>query len=73
VPGWTGTYWMKHVTSVVTQPDTNFWMKSAYRIPLGKFPVVAPSPARRLPPTPRLYETLFRKIGSPRLFAYMGR
>lgn len=43
VPGWTATYWMKHVTriSVVTKPYEGFWMKSAYRIPLGKFPIVA--------------------------------
>jgi DMSO/TMAO reductase YedYZ molybdopterin-dependent catalytic subunit len=43
VPGWTGTYWVKHVTSIdaVTKPFDGFWMKSAYRIPLGKFPVVA--------------------------------
>jgi DMSO/TMAO reductase YedYZ molybdopterin-dependent catalytic subunit len=43
VPGWTGTYWMKHITSIsaVTKPFDGFWMKSAYRIPLGKFPVVA--------------------------------
>jgi sulfite dehydrogenase (cytochrome) subunit A len=43
VPGWTGTYWMKHVTSIaaVSKPFEGFWMKSAYRIPLGKFPLVA--------------------------------
>src|SRR5215475_5920361 len=43
VPGWTGTYWMKHVTSItaVTKPETGFWMNPAYRIPLGKFPLVA--------------------------------
>lgn len=43
VPGWTATYWMKHVTriDVVTKPFEGFWMKSAYRIPVGKFPVVA--------------------------------
>jgi sulfite dehydrogenase len=43
VPGWTATYWMKHVTSIgaATKPFDGFWMKSAYRIPLGKFPVVA--------------------------------
>ncbi len=42
VPGWTGTYWMKHIVSlnVVSQPFTGFWMKAAYRIPKGKFPVV---------------------------------
>jgi DMSO/TMAO reductase YedYZ molybdopterin-dependent catalytic subunit len=43
VPGWTGTYWLKHVTSITaaTKPFDGFWMKSAYRIPVGKFPVVA--------------------------------
>ena len=43
VPGWTGTYWVKHLTSitVATKPFDGYWMKSAYRIPLGKFPVVA--------------------------------
>lgn len=43
VPGWTGTYWMKHITSIsaVTKPESRFWMNPAYRIPLGKFPLVA--------------------------------
>ena len=43
VPGWTGTYWMKHVISIkaATKPDSNYWMNPAYRIPVGKFPVVA--------------------------------
>jgi len=43
VPGWTGTYWVKHLTSVqaVTKPFDGFWMKSAYRIPTSKFPLVA--------------------------------
>jgi DMSO/TMAO reductase YedYZ molybdopterin-dependent catalytic subunit len=43
VPGWTGTYWMKHIVSIkaLTQPQGGFWMKPAYRIPVGKFPVVA--------------------------------
>jgi DMSO/TMAO reductase YedYZ molybdopterin-dependent catalytic subunit len=43
VPGWTGTYWMKHITSIkaVTKPESGFWMNPAYRIPLGKFPLVA--------------------------------
>jgi DMSO/TMAO reductase YedYZ molybdopterin-dependent catalytic subunit len=42
VPGWTATYWMKHVTSIraLAQPFQGFWMKTAYRIPKGKFPVV---------------------------------
>ena len=43
VPGWTGTYWMKHVVSIkaVTKPESSYWMNPAYRIPVGKFPVVA--------------------------------
>jgi DMSO/TMAO reductase YedYZ molybdopterin-dependent catalytic subunit len=43
LPGWTGTYWVKHITSInlATRPFDGFWMKSAYRIPVGKFPVVA--------------------------------
>jgi DMSO/TMAO reductase YedYZ molybdopterin-dependent catalytic subunit len=40
VPGWTGTYWMKHVNRIeaLTQPLKNFWMTAAYRIPIGLFP-----------------------------------
>jgi DMSO/TMAO reductase YedYZ molybdopterin-dependent catalytic subunit len=43
LPGWTGTYWVKHVTSIkaVTKPESGFWMNPAYRLPLGKFPLVA--------------------------------
>lgn len=42
VPGWTATYWMKHLVSIeaATKPFEGFWMKSAYRIPNGKFPVI---------------------------------
>ena len=42
VPGWTATYWMKHVTSIqaLSRPFTGFWMEKAYRIPKGKFPIV---------------------------------
>jgi len=42
VPGWTATYWMKHLDTIEasTKPFTGFWVKSAYRIPTGKFPVV---------------------------------
>jgi sulfite dehydrogenase len=43
VPGWTGTYWMKHLISVtaLTKPQGGFWMNPAYRIPVGMFPLVA--------------------------------
>ena len=41
VPGWTATYWMKHLTRITisTKPTDNFWMKKAYRVPAGLFPV----------------------------------
>jgi DMSO/TMAO reductase YedYZ molybdopterin-dependent catalytic subunit len=40
VPGWTATYWVKHLTDIRVQPQAfdGFWMKSAYRIPTGAFP-----------------------------------
>ena len=43
VPGWTGTYWMKHLTDIDVRsaPLTEFWMNPAYRIPMGKFNVDA--------------------------------
>src|SRR3954470_672342 len=39
VPGWTGTYWVKQLTSVkvVSQPEKGFWMNPAYRLPRGRF------------------------------------
>jgi DMSO/TMAO reductase YedYZ molybdopterin-dependent catalytic subunit len=42
VPGWTATYWTKQIVSVrvVPQPFDGFWMKTAYRIPKGKFPLI---------------------------------
>ena len=42
IPGWTATYWMKHLVAIeaVSKPFGGFWMKRAYRIPNGRFPVV---------------------------------
>ncbi len=42
VPGWTATYWMKHLLEInaVSKPFDGFWMKTAYRIPKGKFALV---------------------------------
>jgi len=39
VPGWTGTYWVKQLISVkvVSKPEANFWMSTAYRLPRGRF------------------------------------
>jgi DMSO/TMAO reductase YedYZ molybdopterin-dependent catalytic subunit len=35
VPGWYSTYWVKTLNDieVLDQPDTNYWMKTAYTIP----------------------------------------
>jgi DMSO/TMAO reductase YedYZ molybdopterin-dependent catalytic subunit len=40
IPGWTATYWMKHVTRIEIRstPLASFWMKAAYRLPTGMFP-----------------------------------
>src|SRR6185295_2131150 len=42
LPGWTATYWMKHLVSLraSAKPFDGFWMRAAYRIPNGMFPVV---------------------------------
>jgi DMSO/TMAO reductase YedYZ molybdopterin-dependent catalytic subunit len=48
VPGWTATYWMKHLTSIQisTRPSDNFWVQKAYRVPAGMFPVDRPFPTQ---------------------------
>jgi DMSO/TMAO reductase YedYZ molybdopterin-dependent catalytic subunit len=40
VPGWTATYWVKHLTDIRVEPKAfdGFWMKSGYRLPAGAFP-----------------------------------
>lgn len=54
VPGWTGTYWVKHLTSVqaLTEPFKGFWMNPAYRIPSGLFPVVQRFTSQEAPNSP---------------------
>ncbi|MBN8889039.1 MAG: oxidase [Acetobacteraceae bacterium SCN 69-10] len=44
VPGWTATYWMKHLNQIEisSKPLQNFWMAAAYRVPAGMFPVAHP-------------------------------
>jgi DMSO/TMAO reductase YedYZ molybdopterin-dependent catalytic subunit len=44
VPGWTSTYWMKHVTRIdaMTKSLDSFWMQKAYRVPANMFPVEQP-------------------------------
>ncbi len=40
VPGWTATFWLKHLTAlnVIAKTFDGFWMKTAYRIPKDRFP-----------------------------------
>lgn len=40
VPGWTATYWIKHLAEIRIEPKAfdGFWMKSGYRIPTNVFP-----------------------------------
>jgi DMSO/TMAO reductase YedYZ molybdopterin-dependent catalytic subunit len=53
VPGYYGTYWLKHLTSiqVVDKPFDGFWMRAAYRIPDNPCACVAPgtAPAKTTP------------------------
>ena len=47
VPGYFGTYWVKHLNeiTVLDKPLENFWMKTAYRIPDNDCNCVAPGTA----------------------------
>ena len=40
VPGWTATYWIKHLTDIRIVPKAfdGFWMKTGYRVPTNAFP-----------------------------------
>ena len=44
VPGWYSTYWVKMLNDieVLDQPDTNYWMKIAYKIPDTPYASVYP-------------------------------
>ncbi|MCC7488747.1 MAG: molybdopterin-dependent oxidoreductase [Gammaproteobacteria bacterium] len=44
VPGWTATYWIKHLDriDVLAAAFDGYWMKSAYRLPRNAFPGTAP-------------------------------
>ncbi|MDR3381483.1 SorA family sulfite dehydrogenase catalytic subunit, partial [Cupriavidus basilensis] len=53
VPGYYGTYWVKHLADiqVLDKPFDGFWMNAAYRIPDNPCACVAPgtAPARTVP------------------------
>lgn len=40
VPGWTATYWVKHLSDIRIEPRPfdGFWMKAAYRVPAAAYP-----------------------------------
>jgi hypothetical protein len=48
VPGWTATYWIKHLTRIeaLTAPARGFWMANAYRMPRAVFPLVERFPSQ---------------------------
>lgn len=48
VPGWTATYWIKHVTRIeaLAAPASGFWMSSAYRMPRAAFPLLERFPSQ---------------------------
>jgi DMSO/TMAO reductase YedYZ molybdopterin-dependent catalytic subunit len=64
VPGWTATYWVKHLTSidVSAKPFDGFWMKPAYRIPRGKFPIVSQFPSQETPANEPITEILTNSL-----------
>ncbi|WP_158932961.1 molybdopterin-dependent oxidoreductase [Acidisphaera sp. S103] len=64
VPGWVGTYWMKHLTSieVSSSPLKNFWMQTAYRVPAGLFPVTRPFQSQATPTTVPITELVVNSL-----------
>src|SRR6185312_10982332 len=64
VPGWTGTYWMKHVNKIdaLTAPLKNFWMNPAYRIPVGIFPVAARFTSQEYAPNTPITEMVVNSL-----------
>ncbi|MFL5285568.1 MAG: molybdopterin-dependent oxidoreductase [Rhodopila sp.] len=64
VPGWVGTYWMKHLNAIEisTTPLTSFWMKNAYRVPAGMFPVKLPFPSQAAETTAPITEMVVNSI-----------
>ena len=64
VPGWTGTYWMKHLVSItaLTKPQGGFWMNPAYRIPIGKFPLTARFTSQEYAPNTPITEMVINSL-----------
>jgi hypothetical protein len=64
VPGWTGTYWMKHVNKIdaLTSPLKSFWMNPAYRIPVGLFPIAARFTSQEYAPNTPITEIVVNSL-----------
>ena len=64
VPGWTATYWMKHLTSIkiVNKPLNGFWMAAAYRVPRGMFPVAKPFTSQDYAPNTPITEIVVNAL-----------
>ena len=64
VPGWTGTYWMKHLVTInaLTKPQGGFWMNPAYRVPIGKFPMVARFTTQEYAPNTPITEMMVNSL-----------
>lgn len=64
VPGWVGSYWMKHLTNIEasTKPLKEFWMQAAYRIPTGKFPTGSVFPTQATDKTEAIAEMVVNSI-----------
>ena len=64
VPGWTGTYWMKHVNRIeaLTHPFKSFWMNPAYRIPGGMFPIAARFTSQEYAPNTPITEMVVNSL-----------
>jgi DMSO/TMAO reductase YedYZ molybdopterin-dependent catalytic subunit len=63
VPGWTGTYWVKHLTEIriETVPFDGFWVTGAYRVPAGAF-AGAPFKTQETPLTTPITEILVNSL-----------
>jgi sulfite dehydrogenase len=64
VPGWTATYWMKHLTQldIRSKPLDSFWMQKSYRVPKGLFPVDQPFTSQEAPETSAITEIVVNSL-----------
>jgi DMSO/TMAO reductase YedYZ molybdopterin-dependent catalytic subunit len=62
VPGWSGVYWIKMLNDieVLSQPDTNYWTSTAYRVP--------DSPNNNVKPGSKGFKLVPVKTNMPRSF-----